>query len=221
MSRRLQDKAGFTLIELVMVVLIITILTGIAIPYYGDYIRDARRSTLKQNLANFRKVLNDFRGDHGRGPFQVPIYTDNGSSVVLDNAKSAGAKGCELIAGPIQVSSDGIPTRRSGFKYLPGMPILEDPESAARIEWSYGTSSLYFINDNSSPENQFDLDKDFAFIDNNNNSKFDGAATDTVYYLFNTYPSSRYDPLPDGTASTAKALDFISIVAADSTGMKY
>ena len=36
MSRRLQNKAGFTLIELVMVVLIITILTGIAIPYYGD-----------------------------------------------------------------------------------------------------------------------------------------------------------------------------------------
>lgn len=214
MSRIFQSKAGFTLIELVMVVLIITILTGIAVPYYGDYIRDARRSTLKQNLANFRKVINDFRGDHGRGPFQVPIY--NGADVILDNAKSAGIKGCELIAGPIQVSSDGIPTRRSGFKYLPGMPVLEDPESAARIEWSYGTSTMYFINDNSSPEDRFDLDKDFAFIDNNNNAKFDGEATDTVYFLFNGEVTSKYTD-----ASPTKALDFIGITATDSSGLMY
>jgi len=215
MSRRPQSKAGFTLIELVMVVLIITILTGIAVPYYGDYIRDARRSTLKQNLANFRKVLNDFRGDQGRGPFRVPVY--NNGTAIVSNPRSA--LDFELIAGPIQVTRSGSAyevVRRTGFKYLPAFPILEDPESASRIDWNYGTSTLFFVDDGLAEEaNRFDFNKDFAFIDNNANASFDGEATDTVQFLFNGKSSSDY------IGSTAKPLDFISLTATDSTGMNY
>ncbi len=215
MSRRLQSKAGFTLIELVMVVLIITILTGIAVPYYGDYIRDARRSTLKQNLANFRKVLNDFRGDQGRGPFRVPVY--NNGAAIISNPRSA--LDFELIAGPIQVTRSGSAyevVRRTGFKYLPSFPILEDPETSSRIDWSYGTSTMFFVDDGLAEEaDRFDYNKDFAFIDNNANASFDGEATDTVQFLFNGKSSADY------IGSTAKPLDFISLTAVDSTGMSY
>lgn len=213
MRRRQDHKAGFTLIELSIVVLIITILTGIGIPYYGDYIKDARRSTLKQNLANFRKVLNDFRGDHGRGPFRVPVY--NNGTAVISNPRSA--LEFELIAGPVQVTRSGSAyeiLRRTGFKYLPSFPILEDPESSSRIDWNYGTSTLYFVDDTSTAD-RFDFEKDFAFIDNNNNASFDGEATDTVQFLFNGKVSSDY------VGSTAKPLDFISISATDSVGLSY
>lgn len=213
MSKRQDHKAGFTLIELTIVVLIITVLTGIAIPYYGDYIRDARRSTLKQNLANFRKVLNDFRGDQGRGPFRVPMY--NNGTAVATNPRSAAD--FELTAGPVQISSSGLPpVRRTGLKYLPSLPVLEDPESASRIDWSYGTSTLYFVEDPdvASPD-RFDFAKDFAFIDNNNNARFDGEATDTVYFHFNGETASKY------VSSAATALDFISITATDSAGLNY
>jgi len=199
--------------ELIVVVAIIAILTGIAVPYYNDYITDARRATLKQNVANFRKVISDFRADQGRGPFRVAVAS--ATTVYITNPKSASE--CELIAGPIQVTRSGsgyLTQRRQGFKYLSAMPLLEDPMNAAVLDWGYGTATVFFVDD-TPPDGKYDMAQEFAFIDNNYNALFDGEETDTTQYLFNGKPALTY------VGSSGTALDYTNITVTDSSGMQY
>ena len=71
------NKKGFSLIELLIVVAIIAVLAGVAIPYYNDYIIDSRTSVLQNNLATIRKAINQFRADNQRGPILRQIKEDS------------------------------------------------------------------------------------------------------------------------------------------------
>lgn len=55
---------GFTLIELMIVIAIISILAAIAIPQYSDYIRRAALQEAFTNLADFRVKLEQFYQDN-------------------------------------------------------------------------------------------------------------------------------------------------------------
>ena len=50
-------RKGFTLIELLIVITIIAILAGAAIPYVSDYIEDGRRARAQQDLTEIRNAL--------------------------------------------------------------------------------------------------------------------------------------------------------------------
>ena len=71
------NKKGFTLIELLIVIAIMSILVGVAVPYYNDYVVESRRSVLQSNIATIRKAINQFRADNQRGPARVRIITPN------------------------------------------------------------------------------------------------------------------------------------------------
>ncbi|MGN1393562.1 MAG: type IV pilin protein [Succinivibrionaceae bacterium] len=53
----IRNSKGFTLIELMIVITIIAILGVIAIPGYGNYVRESRRSAVKQELTKLVNVL--------------------------------------------------------------------------------------------------------------------------------------------------------------------
>ena len=61
-----QNQKGFTLIELMIVVVIIGILAAIAIPNYRAYLANARRSEVKVNLAAIHKSEIAFHVANGR-----------------------------------------------------------------------------------------------------------------------------------------------------------
>ncbi len=59
----MEDRRGFTLIEILIVVSIIGILVSIAVPIYQKAILHARESVLRNNLFTIRTVLDEYAYD--------------------------------------------------------------------------------------------------------------------------------------------------------------
>lgn len=61
-------ERGFTLLELLLVLVIVALLAGIAGPVLVGSISSARESALKENLYVMRKAIDDYYADNGKYP---------------------------------------------------------------------------------------------------------------------------------------------------------
>ncbi len=69
MARRIRSgNSGFTLIELMIVMAIITILISIAVPLYQKSIQATKESVLRQNLFSLRTVIDEYTYDKQKAP---------------------------------------------------------------------------------------------------------------------------------------------------------
>ncbi|MHB1700395.1 MAG: type II secretion system protein [Acidobacteriaceae bacterium] len=66
-SRR-QGQSGFTLIELMIVMMIISILVAIAVPNYVAAQRAAREAVLKEDLHVMREAIDSYTQDKAKAP---------------------------------------------------------------------------------------------------------------------------------------------------------
>jgi general secretion pathway protein G len=62
------SRLGFTLIELMIVLTIITILVSIAVPMYQKAVLRARESLLRSNLFTLRSVIDEYAYDKQKAP---------------------------------------------------------------------------------------------------------------------------------------------------------
>lgn len=85
---------GFTLIELMIVVAIVSILAALAIPAYQDYVARAQTSEGLALASAGKVAMSTYYGDHGRYPANnaeagmaspSSIYGENVRSVYVDN----------------------------------------------------------------------------------------------------------------------------------------
>jgi general secretion pathway protein G len=59
---------GFTLLELIVVMALIGLLVGIAVPAYRDATRRAREAVLREDLQRMRKAIDEYHTDQGEYP---------------------------------------------------------------------------------------------------------------------------------------------------------
>jgi type IV pilus assembly protein PilA len=66
--KRLHSKKGFTLIELMIVILIIAILVAIAVPVYLAATNSAKKRTCQSNLRTIDSAINAYNGYYDKMP---------------------------------------------------------------------------------------------------------------------------------------------------------
>jgi general secretion pathway protein G len=59
---------GFTLIELIIVITIMAILLGVAVPIYNTHLRHAHEAALKQDLHTMREAIDQYTQDKNKAP---------------------------------------------------------------------------------------------------------------------------------------------------------
>jgi len=69
-------REGFTLIELIIVLTLIGILVGLALPEYRNSVKRTRETILKEDLFIFRKLIDQYYQDKGKYPLTLQTLVD-------------------------------------------------------------------------------------------------------------------------------------------------
>ena len=73
-----RKTGGFTFIEMVIVIIMLSILMAIAVPVYMAQIRSTREGVLKNNLATMRERLDQYRADRNKYPASLQDLVQGG-----------------------------------------------------------------------------------------------------------------------------------------------
>ena len=103
----LSRQSGFTLLELMIVISIIIILAIIVLPQYQKTVLQARESVLKDDLAQMRKLLDQYAADKGQLPQSLDDLASSGYLREVPVDPITGEKDWNVIMGQDANSAEG------------------------------------------------------------------------------------------------------------------
>ncbi len=99
-------QAGFTLLELMIVISIIIILAVIVLPQYQRTVTVARESVLKDDLFQLRKMLDQYAADKGKLPQSLDEIVSAGYMRELPVDPVTGQRDWSIVLGADPNSSE-------------------------------------------------------------------------------------------------------------------
>jgi len=100
-------NAGFTLLELMIVISIIIILAAITLPQYQKTITHTRETVLRDDLRKMRSLIDQFAADKGRLPQSLDEIATEGYMREVPTDPFTGQKDWNITTGEDPNSLDG------------------------------------------------------------------------------------------------------------------
>jgi len=124
--KKMKDEKGFTIVELLIVIVVIAILAAIVIVAYASVTQRANTSKASANAVAVQKVAETINADNGSYPATIAAFSDGSTTT-------------KLPAGVTVVSSTPSPTTQAGTATKAGTDI---PTTGNNI---YNTIAVYGI----------------------------------------------------------------------------
>lgn len=129
MLRRVDNRDGFTLIEMLIVIIILGILAMVIIPQISVSTDDAKVSTLKTNLGGIRSAIEMYYAQHNQ-TYPGMVKETDGTTATDDTTAAAAliAQLTQFSDATGKVPADGIKTDAYPFgPYIKGGTLPENP----------------------------------------------------------------------------------------------
>ena len=132
MARRTRSgRLGFTLVELMIVMAIISIMVAVAVPMYQKSVVRARETVLRQNLFTLRTVIDEYTYDKAKAPQSLEDLVREGYLRQIPMDPLTGQNDWQTVmedsVSSVNQTEPGIFDVRSGSeaKSLEGTPYSE------------------------------------------------------------------------------------------------
>jgi general secretion pathway protein G len=123
--------AGFTLLELMIVISIIIVLAAITLPQYQKTIMHTREAVLKDDLRKMRSLIDQFAADKGRLPQSLDEIVSEGYMREVPVDPFTGQKDWAITTGEDPNSSQG----ETGMTDVHSSSAEVSSEGTAYSEW--------------------------------------------------------------------------------------
>src|ERR1044072_5347602 len=124
-------QAGFTLLELMIVISIIIILAAITLPNYQKTIMHTREAVLRDDLRKMRSLIDQFAADKGRLPQSLEELSREGYMREVPTDPFTGQKDSAIATGEDPNSLDG----QSGMTDVHSSSAEISTEGTPYSEW--------------------------------------------------------------------------------------